>query len=386
VSSAAEAIINAAQKQHQQEAASSSSGGAKKQRAGSPSEPWAPALPAALAAWAALQVHIPANSQEGVQKGKQLLLDACLQVRAQQQPSSGADSAAAAAAGRKKKGAGAATAAPTKEVDSPAGGLPLLQPAVVNAVLLAMLQRGAGDPSAAREAAAAAVVVLEQLLGCSIPNAAAGNPLTPAAPGCLPDVHTWALTVRLWGAAQPFSTSTVPSLSPAALLAAAFSRKLPVAGGSSSWDAAAVQELAAAGVAALRAAGRHEEGLQLLRVLGEGGVVELSSGLLALEVVQLLEAPVRIARVACHVTLYSVQPPQCFFCPDAACFDSVPVCMRTHVMLNCTRGYANSCVAESKRARMHCVCDMLPQSLNLQLSLDPDHHVCCTCAGEHCGP
>jgi hypothetical protein len=254
-----------------------------------------PALPAALAAWAAVQVHIPPNRLEGVQKGKQLLLNACLQARAlnQQQPSSGADTPAAAAGRKKQKGASVATvAAPVATADLAAGGPALLQAPVVNAVLLAMLQRGQGDPAAAREAAAAAVVVLEQLLGCSIPDAAAGKPLTPVAPGCLPDVHTWALTVRLWGAAQPFTTSAVPSLSPAALLAAACSRTLPVAGGSSNLDAWAVQELAAAGMAGLRAAGRHEEGLQLLRVLGEGGVMELSSGMLALEVLRLLETPV----------------------------------------------------------------------------------------------
>jgi hypothetical protein len=299
------AIVAAAEKQHQQEeqgagakgGSSSSSGVSKKGRPGSPSESWTPTLPAALAAWAAAKVAKP-GGVEGVQQGRELLLQACAEarrVRQQQGTASGAD-----AAGRKGKGAAAKGSSDNSTSSSHSAGL--LQPVVVNAVLAAMLEAACSNVAAAKEAAAAAEAVIMQMLGCSIADAAAGVPLIPAAAGCLPDVHTWGLLVRLWGLAAPFRDTSSKkqqqaSWSVTTLLEAACNGKLPVAhqhavgtltsssdDGGAKWSPDACQELAAAGVAALRCAGRHSEAVGLLRLLAGGGVTRVTSDLLAAEV------------------------------------------------------------------------------------------------------
>lgn len=303
----AAAVMAAAEKQHQQEqqstTARSSSSTGSKARAGSPSEPaWTPTLPVALAAWAAAKVARP-GGLEGVQQGKELLLQACAEarrVRQQQGSGSGAD---VATAGRKKKGAAGKSSDSGSQAMGPATpnisshSAALLQPVVVNAVLTAMLEEASRDVAAAKEAAAAAEAVVEQMLGCSIAGAAAGAPLIPAAPGCLPDVHTWGLLVRLWGLAAPFRGTSrqqqAASWSIFTLLEAACSNNLPVAEqpafssnskDSKKWSSGACQQLAAAGVAALRCAGRHSEAVSLLAVLAGAGVTRVTSGLLAAEV------------------------------------------------------------------------------------------------------
>jgi hypothetical protein len=232
-----------------------------------------------------------------VQQGRELLLQACAEarrVRQQQGTASGAE-----AAGRKGKVAAAKGSSDNSISSSDSAAL--LQPVVVNAVLAAMLEEACSNVTAAKEAAAAAEAVIMQMLGCSIADAAAGVPLIPAAPGCLPDVHTWGLLVRLWGLAAPFkdtsSKKQQAGWTVAGLLEAACSGKLPVAqdsavgvldsssnDGCGKWSHEACQELAAAGVAALRCAGRHSEAVGLLQLLAGGGVTRVTSGLLAAEV------------------------------------------------------------------------------------------------------